>query len=95
MKTFDSVCKEIIDLHEKKNKDYGNSFESSMDDFGITAPLIRLGDKYSRLKSICKSGNIEVKDESVRDTLIDLAAYSIMTIEYLDNHDNKRNKQPL
>ena len=42
---------------------------------------IRLGDKFSRFKTLSRSGyEQQVKDESIRDTLIDLANYAIMTI---------------
>lgn len=38
----------------------------------------------NRLKSLVRNRKAEV-NESIRDTLIDLAAYAIMTIEELDN----------
>ena len=44
-----------------------------------------LGDKLARFKSLTKSGVQEVKDESIRDTLIDLANYAIMTVLELDD----------
>lgn len=48
-------------------------------------PRIRLGDKLARFKSLTKSEVQEVKDESIRDTLIDLANYAIMTVLELDD----------
>lgn len=44
-----------------------------------------MGDKLARFKSLTKSGVQEVKDESIRDTLIDLANYAIMTVLELDD----------
>ena len=44
-----------------------------------------LGDKLARFKSLTKSGVQEVKDESIRDTLIDLANYAIMTVLEMDD----------
>ena len=41
---------------------------------------IRLGDKFSRFKTLSRSGEQKVNDESIRDTLIDLANYAIMTV---------------
>lgn len=32
-----------------KNADYGNSFEKSLDDLGIVAGIVRIGDKYNRV----------------------------------------------
>ena len=41
---------------------------------------IRLGDKFNRLKALTRGGEQKVTDESIRDTLIDLANYAIMTV---------------
>jgi arginine utilization protein RocB len=84
--TFDRICHEIMELHERKNKDYGNAADASFKEFGIVSYVIRLNDKLNRLKSLTKPGaTMEVKDESIIDTLKDLAAYSIMAIESLMN----------
>ena len=79
------VCYELNALYDRKNRDYGDSFHESWKDYGITMAAIRLGDKYNRLKNLT-SGKIvqNVADETVRDTLLDLANYSILTIMELD-----------
>ena len=46
--------------------------------------VIRLSDKIERLKSLCRNGETRVEDESLRDTLIDLANYAVMGIGWLD-----------
>lgn len=79
---FNTLLDQIKDTHEKKNHDYGNSFAKSMDEFGMLAAAIRLSDKLNRFKSLIKS-EAQVKDESIEDTLLDMAAYAIMTVEYL------------
>jgi hypothetical protein len=79
---FNTLLDQIKDTHEKKNHDYGNSFAKSMDEFGMPAAAIRLSDKLNRFKSLIKS-EAQVTDESIEDTLLDMAAYAIMTIEYL------------
>ena len=84
-RSFESICCELIALHERKNKDYGGAFYNTMSKFGITALLIRLDDKLSRLISITKNGSQEVNDESIEDTLRDLASYAIMGLEHLYN----------
>ena len=84
-RSFESICCELIALHERKNKDYGGAFYNTMRKFGIAALLIRLDDKLSRLISVTKNGNNEVTDESIEDTLKDLASYAIMGLEYLYN----------
>ena len=83
---FKGICQEIVSLHEKKNKDYGNAADASYREFGIVSYVIRLNDKMNRLKSLTKPGVIqEVKDESIEDTLMDLAAYAIMALESIRN----------
>lgn len=85
---FDGICRDLMALHERKNKDYGNAADASYREFGIVSYVIRLNDKMNRLKSLTKPGVIqEVKDESVEDTLMDLAAYAIMTLESIRNKD--------
>ena len=80
------VCYELNALYDRKNRDYGDSFHESWKDYGITMAAIRLGDKYNRLRNLTsKIGQVQhVKDESVRDTLLDLANYAIMTVMELD-----------
>lgn len=76
---------EILELYEKKNSDYGNSFYKQLDEDGLLVSKIRLQDKLSRFSSIIKKDTIEVEDEKLRDTLIDLATYSIMTVAWMGN----------
>lgn len=79
------ICHEINDLYARKNHDYGDSFHQTFTEEGMAMARIRLGDKLARFKSLTKSGVQEVKDESIRDTLIDLANYAIMTVLELDD----------
>lgn len=75
------ICGELNDLYERKNKDYGDAFHKSFVEEGMAMPRIRLGDKLNRFKTLTRNpDNQAVQDESVRDTLIDLANYAIMTI---------------
>lgn len=84
------ICAELVALYDKKNRDYGDAFHLSYLEEGMAMPRIRLGDKLNRFKSLTKRGNpIAVKDESIRDTLIDLANYAIMTIMELDAKEDK------
>jgi hypothetical protein len=73
-------------LYERKNADYGDSFSNLFKEFGLVSSCIRLQDKLTRLKTLANPQNqAKVKDESIRDTLIDMAAYAIMTVMELDN----------
>ena len=79
------ICKEISALYSRTNHDYGYSFNQTLTEDGLAMARIRLGDKLARFKSLTKSGVQEVKDESIRDTLIDLANYAIMTVLEMDD----------
>ena len=75
-----AVQKEGFDLFLKKNKDYGDAFAK----YGPIGVLVRLGDKINRLQNITKNKVELVKNESLRDTLIDLHNYAAMAIFLLD-----------
>jgi hypothetical protein len=81
--------KEITDtmnkIYEAKNSDYGDSFDKTIDEFGLTASLVRMSDKFNRIKQLVNDNNAKVKTESIKDTLLDLANYSIMTLLYITN----------
>lgn len=79
------ICDELNALYAKKNHDYGDSFHISFVEEGMSMPRIRLGDKFNRFKNLSRNNNPEVNDESIRDTLIDLANYAIMTILEMEN----------
>ena len=79
------ICDELNILYAKKNHDYGDSFHISFVEEGMAMPRIRLGDKFNRFKNLSRNTTQEVNDESLRDTLIDLANYAIMTILEMEN----------
>jgi hypothetical protein len=66
---------EGLELFIKKNADYGNSYKQ----YGLIGVLVRLQDKINRALHITQHG-IHVKDESLRDTLIDLHNYAAMAL---------------
>lgn len=76
--------KELTELmaatYARKNADYGDSFGKSVQRYGIIAALTRMSDKWNRLENLILSKeDNKVKDESVLDTLLDLATYAVMT----------------
>ncbi len=85
--SHETVCKELTELYQWKNHDYGDSFHKGYQEYGMIMPLIRLEDKLNRLKGLALGREAKVKDESVRDTLLDLANYAIMTVMELEEAD--------
>ena len=89
---FEAITKKMHSIFRKKNHDYGNSFEQSLDEEGLAASRIRIGDKWNRFKQLSKGVEAQVNDESLRDTLIDMAVYSVLTIMWIDkNTENGKN----
>jgi hypothetical protein len=88
-KTFDELCQGIMDLHRRKNTDYGNAFRELYKKFGpLNYVYPRLYEKLKRVESLLinkgkantKDGAL-VADEKISDTLLDIATYCIMTVE--------------
>ena len=79
---FKAITDKMLETFIQKNHDYGNSFDKQMDEFGMIAAGIRLSDKLNRLKVLTKE-DAQVKEESIQDTLLDLANYSILTAMWL------------
>lgn len=76
---------ELTDIFEKKNTDYGNSFEESLEKHGLIAAVVRMEDKMLRLNNLSKKQSEQlVKDESIIDTLKDLSNYALMTAVWLE-----------
>jgi hypothetical protein len=83
------LCKELNDLYARKNHDYGDSFHQSFVEEGLAMSRIRLGDKFNRFKTLSRATEKKVSDESIRDTLIDLANYAIMTVLEMEAADGE------
>lgn len=79
VKAHEAICKELNKIYERKNADYGDSFGKSFKEYGLTMACIRLDDKLNRVKAL-RTKEAQVADESIEDTLLDLANYAIMTL---------------
>jgi hypothetical protein len=51
--------------------------------------LTRMMDKVSRINSFVQKGTLQVKDESVEDTLLDLANYCLLMAGYIKSKNGK------
>lgn len=76
---FREITDYMYQIYEKKNADYGDSFSKTYDEFGLTASAIRINDKTERFKKLIKQ-DAQVQDESIKDTLLDLANYAVLTL---------------
>lgn len=80
------VIAEMLDTYKKKNADYGNSFAETIQEFGYIPAVARINDKLKRVKNMVKGNEMNV-NESMRDNLMDIAVYSVLTIIELDNQE--------
>lgn len=87
---FKRITEEMVQTYARKNQDYGNSFGQSVAEHGPIAGVVRIGDKYNRIKQLLSAGHVTaVSTESVTDTLLDLANYAIMLAMEVENSSNK------
>ena len=77
---FRELIEKMFETFKAKNADYGDSFGKSIKKHGLSASTIRIEDKLNRIESLIKKGKQEVKDESIEDTYLDMAVYSILTL---------------
>jgi len=77
-----------------KNSDYGDSFTKVRQKYNDRFPviLIRLADKFNRLEALLLNGNQKIKDESIKDTLLDIANYCAMEVMDMELENSKRAK---
>ena len=88
IQSFMDITTDMAKTYAAKNHDYGNSFEQSCNKFGIIASVVRLGDKMNRIESLVIK-KAEIKDESIKDTLLDMANYAIMTVMWLNTQSKE------
>ena len=81
------LCKYLNNLYATKNKKYGDSFSITVQKYGIIAALTRLSDKWQRFETLILTKDPGTPDESIRDTLLDMANYCIMTVMELDQKE--------
>ena len=75
------------ELYVTKNHDYGDSVHDTYLKYGLTSFLVRLEDKLNRVRTINQKEQL-VKDEKIKDTLLDLANYAILAILELEGEQD-------
>jgi len=95
------LCNDLITITRKKNADYsGASEDDPFANFSIvesnnicsveTGMMVRMSDKMSRISTFVKKGILQVEDESVEDTLKDLANYALLMACYIKQKKNQK-----
>lgn len=80
-----NLCDRLNVIYKEKNADYGDSFHHTFLEEGMAMARIRLSDKLNRFKNLSRNPDCQkVNDESIKDTLLDLANYALMTVLELE-----------
>jgi hypothetical protein len=74
------ICVQLNDTYQAKNADYGDAYSRVRKEEGDRYVLGSLKNKVYRLEALLHGENPKVKDESIEDTLLDLANYCIMEV---------------
>lgn len=86
---FENITKEMLELYKNKNADYGSSVNDTYKKYGMVSYLVRMEDKLNRARTLVQKQTQNVQDEKLRDTLIDLASYSVLAVMELDKEKYK------
>lgn len=78
-----TVYSEAFNVLLKKNADYGPRNISDSPGGPLNGLLVRMHDKMGRLRNLMQTG-AEPENESVRDTLLDLANYALIGMLVID-----------
>lgn len=73
------ICGKMSEIYEKKNHDYGDSFSQLFKKYGMAYSLIHMEEKLARIEQLSNNAN-KVEGESIKDSLLDLANYAILTL---------------
>ena len=99
-KRFYEILDVIKELHDKKRHDYGAN-EDIFANFrlselsGISAwkgSVVRMGDKYARISNFIKKGEFKFKEEGIKDTLMDMAIYSLITMILFEEEEEQETR---
>ena len=80
LKMHADLCTQMHELCVAKNKRYGDSFSKTVQHYGLISALTRMSDKWNRIETLILGRADESADESLVDSLTDLANYCIMTV---------------
>ena len=89
--SFRAIQDKLVNIYAKKNHDYGDSFNEGCNELGVGYAFSRIFDKTKRFQTLAKgimnkNLSIEVQDETVEDTIMDLANYCVMYLAWKDKH---------
>lgn len=88
-----NICKQLNETYKQKNRAYGDSFTRTYKSLGIISAVTRISDKFNRLVNLAVNKQVDIGDEPIKDTLLDMANYCIMTYMEICREEEEQTKQ--
>lgn len=88
-----SLLDRELHIYELKNQKYGNSFDLSVEKYGLISALTRMSDKWNRIENLILTHDNGTDDESLKDSLMDLANYCNMTVLILEEKERQKARE--
>lgn len=89
LECYQDTLNEMAETFYLKNERYGDSFTQTMDDYGMVTAMIRITDKFNRMKTLYQNRDLDADDEPIMDTMLDMANYLVMTIAYIKSREEE------
>lgn len=87
--TVDEILQDIKALLIKKHQDYG---DQNLERFGLFGITVRMADKIARLENLQMKEVVGlVEDETIEDTIVDLAGYAIQALRMIEERKRMEN----
>ena len=86
---FKEITDKMLETFKAKNHDYGSSFSNLFKECGMTYAYGHMAEKLERVKSLMKD-DAKVNGEGMKDSLLDLANYAILTVMEIDKNEKEQ-----
>lgn len=90
LECYQETLNEMAETFYLKNERYGDSFTQTMDDYGMVTSIIRVTDKFNRMKTLYQNRELDEDDEPIVDTMLDMANYLVMTLAYIKSREEPK-----
>lgn len=84
------ICDEIKDTYHRKNSTYGNSVSQCVDRYGMVGVATLISIKHDRMVNLIRGAENLVPEESLIDTLKDMANYCIIAVTEIERLKSER-----
>lgn len=86
---FKEITDKMFETFKAKNHDYGSSFSNLFKECGMTYAYGHMAEKLERVKSLMND-EAKVNGEGMKDSLLDLANYAILTVMEIEKNEKEQ-----